>query len=86
MAKRYDRNFKVTGQNDARGQLYIFAGVPLGESVEVTQVDKDLAVPGFLVDDCYLLKDAAGTRVMHLEAELRWHSGIPRDMARYIQR
>ena len=85
MRKRYDRNFKVSGQKDARGQLYIFAGVPLDESIEVTPVDKDLSVPGFLVDDCYLVKRESGTCVLHLEAELRWHSGIPRDMARYIQ-
>ena len=75
----------MSGQKDARGQLYIFAGVPLDEAIEVTPVDKDLSVPGFLVDDCYIVKQGAHTVVKHLEAELRWHSGIPRDMARYIQ-
>ncbi len=52
MAKRFDRNFKVTGQQDARGYLYIFAGVPLDNSIEVTPLHKDLSIPGFLVDDC----------------------------------
>ena len=85
MAKRFDRNFKATGQKDARGQLYLFAGVPLDESIEVRPVDKDLAVPGFLVDDCYIVDDGSGPVVTHLEAELRWHGGIPRDMGRYIQ-
>lgn len=85
MAKPYDRNFKVTGQKDARGHLYVFAGVPLDDSIEVEPVDKDLSVPGFLVDDCYIVKDKNGSSVKHLEAELRWHAGIPRDMGRYMQ-
>ena len=85
MAKPYDRNFKVTGQKDARGHLYVFAGVPLDDSIEVQPVDKDLSVPGFLVDDCYIVKDKNGSSVKHLEAELRWHTGIPRDMGRYMQ-
>ena len=85
MAKPYDRNFKVTGQKDARGHLYVFAGVPLDDSIEVHPVDKDLSVPGFLVDDCYIVKDRNGCSVKHLEAELRWHAGIPRDMGRYMQ-
>ena len=85
MAKRFDRNFKVTGQQDARGHLYIFAGVPLDDSIEVTPLDKDLSVPGFLVDDCYILSGPSGPRIKHLEAELRWHAEIPRHMGRYMQ-
>ena len=85
MAKRFDRNFKVTGQQDARGYLYIFAAVPLDDSIEVTPVDKDLSVPGFLVDDCYILTGPSGPRIQHLEAELRWRAEIPRHMGRYMQ-
>ena len=80
MAKRFDRNFKVTGQQDARGYLYIFAAVPLDDSIEVTPVDKDLSVPGFLVDDHYILTGPSGPRIKHLEAELRWRAEIPRHM------
>ena len=85
MAKRFDRNFKVTGQQDARGYLYIFAAVPLDDSIEVTPVDKDLSVPGFLVDDHYILTGPSGPRIKHLEAELRWRAEIPRHMGRYMQ-
>ncbi|MCC6536676.1 MAG: hypothetical protein IT162_03940 [Bryobacterales bacterium] len=87
-AKRIDRSFKVFGDKDTHGLVYLFSGVPLDAKIEIEAVDRDLALPGLLVDNAYLVRGldtSPGGRIFHLECELRWHGGIPRDSARYVQ-
>ncbi|MDX1983866.1 MAG: hypothetical protein SFV51_26565 [Bryobacteraceae bacterium] len=85
MANPYDRNFKVFGEDDVRGMMYLFAGIPLTDRVSITPIDKDLAVPGLLVDNAQIIRHRGRRFILHLEAELFWHDGIPRDIGRYAQ-
>jgi len=88
-AKRIDRSFKVFADQDTPGLVYLFAGVPLDAAIEIERIDRDLALPGLLVDNAFLvrgLKASPGRlRILHLECEPRWHRGIPRDTGRYVQ-
>jgi hypothetical protein len=56
MAQRFDRSAKVFGEEDVRGMLYLFAGIPLEDRVHITPIDRDLALPGMLVAQGLSLK------------------------------
>lgn len=87
-AKRIDRSFKVFADRDVHGLAYLFADVPLDAPLEIERIDRDLALPGLLVDNAFLVRGLGpgpGRRIFHVECELRWHRGIPRDSARYVQ-
>lgn len=86
MAQPYDRNYKLFGQSDLRGLLYLFGRIPLDADVVIEPVPKELILPGLLIaDDAFLIRQGDRKGILHLEAELRWHKGIPRDMGRYAQ-
>lgn len=86
MAQPWDRNYKLFGQTDLRGLLCVFGGIPLDADIAIEAIPKELILPGLLIaDDAYLIREGEHRGVLHLEAELRWHKGIPRDMGRYAQ-
>lgn len=86
MAKDFDRNYKLLGQEDLRGLLYMFWQLPLDEPVEIEALNPEISLPGLVVDDCYLIRRRRGQPVLlHLECEHHWQPAIPDDTARYVQ-
>ncbi len=83
MAKPYDRLFKSLAEDDPRGLLHLFGGLPLEAPAEVTILDRELGLPVLSVDHLYRVRTEASEWLVHLEAQTHYRADVPDRLCRY---
>ncbi|MGH9722429.1 MAG: hypothetical protein ACRD8O_19635 [Bryobacteraceae bacterium] len=83
MNQPFDQAVKLFAEDDPRGFLYLFAGVPLDAPVSIEPVERELQVQPIHADHAYLVTEEQRQWICHFEAQTRYRSDVPDRLARY---
>ena len=85
MSKNYDQIFKSLAEDDPRGMLYLFGGIPLSEPCEVESLDREIGLPALSVDHVYRVRQPGQPdRLAHFEIQTRYKADVPERVAWYM--
>lgn len=68
MAFEYDKSYKRTADEDARGSLTILAGVAIDPAAEVESLERELNQPQLRADHLYKVSLGGSASIQHFEA------------------
>jgi hypothetical protein len=81
----YDHSFKLLTDDDPRGAMAAFAGIPLDADIEVQAVDRELNLTTLRVDNLYRCRQAGTEFLIHFEAVSRYRHEVLDRQADYVR-
>ena len=83
VGKTFDSAFKSLAEDDPRGLLFLFAGVPLTEDATIEPLPREVTAPALQVDHVYRVKIGDREWIWHIEVQTHYKSDLPQRMLRY---
>ncbi len=83
MGKNYDSAFKSLADDDPRGLLFLFSGVPLTADVIIEPLPREVTAPALQVDHVYRIKTGDRQWIWHIEVQTHYKSDLPERILRY---
>lgn len=81
----YDHSFKLLTDDDPRGAMAAFAGIPLDADIEVQAVDRELNLSTLRVDNLYRCRQAGTEFLIHFEAVSRYRPEVLDRQVDYVR-
>jgi hypothetical protein len=83
VGKNYDAAFKALADDDPRGLLFLFAGVPLSQEVSIEALPRELTAPALQVDHVYPVRSGEREWIWHIEVQTHYRADVPKRILRY---
>jgi predicted transposase YdaD len=83
VGKNYDSTFKSLADDDPRGLLFLFSGIPLTADVVIEPLPREVTAPALQVDHIYRIKTADRQWIWHIEVQTHYKSDLPERILQY---
>jgi len=83
VSKPYDGIFKALADQDPRGLLFLFGGLPLEAPARVQALPREVGLPALQVDHVYLVQVEERQWLAHFEAQTQYKPDLPERLAWY---
>jgi predicted transposase YdaD len=81
--QNYDSTFKSLADDDPRGLLFLFSGIPLTADVVIEPLPREVTAPALQVDHIYRIKTADRQWIWHIEVQTHYKSDLPERILQY---
>ncbi len=83
MPKAYDSLFKALADEDPRGLLFLFGGLPLEVPAKVSALPREVGLPTLQVDHVYQVQAQGRQWLAHFEAQTHYKPDLPERLVWY---